>query len=96
MSTAASPTSRLNVRLTPTLKKAIEEAAAVAGLTVSDFAISTLSQAARQVVEQENVTELTNRDRDRFLALLDEPVQKPSRALKDAAAKYRKLRGKKR
>jgi uncharacterized protein (DUF1778 family) len=52
-------------------------------------------QAARQVVEQRNVTELTNRDRDRFLALLDDSSKKPNKALREAAARYRKHLGKK-
>jgi uncharacterized protein (DUF1778 family) len=85
---------RLNVRLAQPLKEVIEEAAAAMGQTVSDFAVSTLVQAARQVVEQRQVTELTNRDRDRFLALLDDTSRQPNKALREAAARYRKQRGK--
>jgi uncharacterized protein (DUF1778 family) len=81
---------RLNLRLQPDLKQVIEQAAAVTGQTISDFAISTLVQAARQVVEQRDVTELTTRDRDRFLALLDDTNRNPNKALKAAAARYRK------
>jgi uncharacterized protein (DUF1778 family) len=94
MATAMKTSARLNFRLAPSLKEVIEKAAAVTGQTVSDFAVSTLVQAARQVVEHRNVTELTNRDRDRFLALLDDTTLKPNKALRDAAAKYRKHRGK--
>lgn len=94
MPSAAKSNARLNVRLTPALKQAIEQAAAATGQTVTDYAVSTLTQAARQVVEQREVTELTNRDRDRFLALLDDSSKKPSKALRDAAARYRKARGK--
>ena len=95
MSSATKTSARLNFRLTPSLKEVIEEAAAVMGQTVSDFAVSTLVQAARQVVEQRDVTELTNRDRDLFLALIDDAGKKPNKALKDAAARYRNRRGKK-
>lgn len=94
MPTATKTGARLNVRLAQPLKEVIEEAAAVMGQTVSDFAVSTLVQAARQVVEQRQVTELTNRDRDLFLALLDDTSKRPNKALKDAAARYRKRRGK--
>src|SRR5438309_10785846 len=87
--------SRLNFRLAQPLKEVIEEAAAATGQTVSEFAVSTLVQAARQIVEQRDVTELTNRDRDRFLALLDDPSQKPNQALRGAAARYRRHLGKK-
>jgi uncharacterized protein (DUF1778 family) len=93
---SSNASARLKVHLSPSLKKVIEEAAAVMGQTVSDFAVSTLVQAAQQVVKEQNVTELTNRDRDQFLALLDDAGQKPNQALKDAAARYRKQRGKKR
>ena len=86
---------RLNFRLEPALKQVIEQAAAVTGQTVSDFAVSTLVQAARQVVQQRDVTELTSRDRDRFLALVDDVDRKPNKALKAAAARYRKRRGNK-
>ena len=94
MRSAAKTTARLNFRLAPPLKKVIEEAAAVTGQTVSDFAVSTLVQAARKVVDQRNVTELTNRDRDRFLALLEDTSRKPNKALRNAAERYKKLRGK--
>jgi uncharacterized protein (DUF1778 family) len=95
MPAATKTTARLNFRLAPSLKEVIEEAANVMGQTVSDFAVSTLVQAARQVVEQRNVTELTNRDRDLFLALLDDTGNKPNKTLRDAAARYRKRLGKK-
>jgi uncharacterized protein (DUF1778 family) len=94
MASATKTGARLNVRLSQPLKEVIEEAAAAMGQTVSDFAVSTLVQAARQVVEKRQVTELTNRDRDLFLALLDDTSRRPNKALKDAAAKYRKRRGK--
>jgi uncharacterized protein (DUF1778 family) len=93
MPSATKISARLNFRLAQPLKEVIEEAAAVTGQTVSDFAISTLVQAARQVVEHRDVTELTNRDRDRFIALLDDTSKRPNKALKDAAARYRKFRG---
>jgi uncharacterized protein (DUF1778 family) len=84
---------RLNFRLPADLKAVIEQAAAANGQTVSDFAVSTLARAAREVVRQQEVTVLTNRDRDRFLALLDDPSFKPNDALKKAAARYKKRHG---
>jgi uncharacterized protein (DUF1778 family) len=86
---------RLNFRMDPSLKKIIQETATVTGQTVSDFAISALTRAARQVVEERDVTELSNRDRDLFLALLDDTHRKPNKALKEAASRYRKQIGKK-
>ena len=59
--------SRLNVRLPSNLKDVVEEAAATLGQSVSDFAVATLVQTARNVLQQRDVTELSNRDRDIFL-----------------------------
>jgi uncharacterized protein (DUF1778 family) len=84
---------RLNFRLSPDLKVVIEEAAAALGQSVSDFAVSTLLQTARSVLRQQAVTELSNRDRDRFVALLDDTAAKPNKALTEAARRYRKHLG---
>jgi uncharacterized protein (DUF1778 family) len=84
---------RLNFRLPPDLKVVIEEAAATLGQSVSDFAVSTLLQTARSVLRQQAVTELTNRDRDRFIALLDDTEAKPNKALTEAARRYKKHLG---
>ncbi len=85
---------RLNFRLSSDLKEVIEEAAATLGQSVSDFAVSTLLQTVRSVLHQQNVTTLTNRDRDRFIALLDDVEAKPNKALTEAARKYKKHIGK--
>jgi uncharacterized protein (DUF1778 family) len=84
---------RLNFRLPADLKAVIEEAATTLGQSVSDFAVSTLVQSARSVLSQESVTELTNRDRDLFVALLNEAEDKPNKALADAAKRYKKHLG---
>jgi uncharacterized protein (DUF1778 family) len=85
---------RLNFRLPVQLKEVIEEAAAALGQSVSDFAVATLVQTARTVIQQRTTTELTSRDRDRFLALLDDTSARPTRALSAAAARYKKHLGK--
>ncbi|MGD0518948.1 MAG: DUF1778 domain-containing protein [Thermoguttaceae bacterium] len=84
---------RLNFRLPAELKQTIEEAAARLGQSVSDFAVSTLVRSARDVIEQENVTCLSNRDRDVFISLLDKKNIRPNKALAAAAGKYKKRRG---
>ena len=93
MSSQAPPDARLNFRLSAELKQTIEEAAARMGRTVSDFAVSTLVETARNVIEQENITRLSKRDRDIFLAALDDKNARPNRALAAAAKKYKKRRG---
>ena len=75
------------------MKAIIEEAAATLGQSVSDFAVSTLVRTARSVLHQQSVTELTNRDRDLFIALLDDTRAKPNKALTEAAKRYKKHLG---
>jgi uncharacterized protein (DUF1778 family) len=86
---AASNDARLNFRLPSQLKQTIEEAAARTGQSVSDFAVSTLVRTARDVIEQENVTRLSNRDRALFISLLDDKEVGPNDALTAAARKYK-------
>jgi len=81
---------RINVRLSSDLKQLVEEAAVTVGQTVSDFTISTLVREARQVISDAQITRLSNRDRDTFLAVLDSADTKPNDALKTAARRYKK------
>jgi uncharacterized protein (DUF1778 family) len=83
---------RLDFRLPAELKQTIEQAAVCLGQSVSDFAASTLVQTAWSVIEQDKKTRLSNRDRDLFLALLDQKHSRPTRALTFAARKYKASR----
>jgi uncharacterized protein (DUF1778 family) len=89
MATGSEHDARLNFRLPAELKETIEEAAAQLGQTVSDFAISTLVTTARQVLQEHQVTRLSQRDRNAFVALLDEADSRPNDALRAAAKRYR-------
>jgi len=84
---------RLNFRLAGDLKKVIEDAAAQMGQSVSDFAVSTLVQAAREVLRDQEVTRLTDRDRQLFVEMLDDTATQPNQALVEAARRYRKQVG---
>ncbi len=90
---AAGSTARMNFRLSPELKQTIESAAAEMGQTVSDFAVSTLLQAARKILHEQQVTRLSQRDRAVFAAMLDDPSMKPNDELVKAARRYRKQVG---
>lgn len=81
---------RINVRLQSDLKETIEEAASVLGQTISEFTVSTAVREARQVLQDAQVTQLSNRDRDAFLAALATTDANPSEALKTAASRYKK------
>lgn len=83
----------MNFRLPAELKQTIEEAATLAGQTVSDFAISVLAVNSRQVVKEHDQTLLSNRDRERFMALLDQTDAKPNKTLSAAARRYKKKVG---
>jgi uncharacterized protein (DUF1778 family) len=92
MSTTANE-SRLTFQIAPDLKLTIERAAAQLGQSVNDFAISTLVETAQTVIGEESVTELSARDRDLFVSLLDDEEREPNAALKRAAQRYRKQVG---
>jgi uncharacterized protein (DUF1778 family) len=79
----ATTATRLEFRLRPESKELIEQAAQLLGMTVSEFANSRLVQLARAVIAEHNLTRLTNRDRDIFLAVLDGD-SKPNAALRKA------------
>lgn len=84
---------RLNFRINSELKKTIEDAAVQTGQTVSDFAVSTLIQVSRKILMDEQVTRLTDRDRQRFAAMLDNESTKPNASLVKAAKQYKKQVG---
>ncbi len=90
MSQRVKSDARINVRLPSELKAVIEAAAAQLGQSLSDYAISTLVQNARSVLQEHNVTILSNRDRDLFVALLDDADVRPNKALREAAKRYKK------
>jgi uncharacterized protein (DUF1778 family) len=94
MCTSATPNDpRLSLRLPSELKQIIKEAAALTGQSVGNFATSTLLRTARKVIEQQDVTRLSNRDRDVFVSLLDEKEVRPNKALMTAARRYKNDRG---
>lgn len=88
--TATEPEARLNFRLDPEIKALIERAARYSGETVTSYAVSTLVRDARQVVQDHEVTTLSERDWELFLSILDDPPP-PNEALRRAARRHREL-----
>ena len=80
---------RLDFRLLAEQKRRIERAAALTGQTVTDFAAAALDERASEVLQSHEVTELSDRDRDMFLAMLDDVDTQPNEALRAAAQTYR-------
>jgi uncharacterized protein (DUF1778 family) len=81
---------RINFRLSSELKQTIEDAAAEMGQSVSDFAVSTLVSTARKILHDQQITRLTDRDQQLFLAAIDGESSKPNDALVEAARRYKK------
>lgn len=84
---------QIHIRVPRDLKEMIKNAAIVLGQSVNEFIASTVVREARQVLQESQVTRLSNRDRDILLKMLDDVDRKPNRALQAAASRYSKLHG---
>jgi uncharacterized protein (DUF1778 family) len=79
---SAPESARINLRTSPEAKALIERAAAIMGSTVSSFMLQNAYEAARRLVAEQEVITLSDRDRDAFLAALENPPE-PTQALID-------------
>jgi uncharacterized protein (DUF1778 family) len=77
---------RLELRVTPSAKETITRASALSGLAPGDLAY----EAARRIVEEQEVVTLRGADRDAFLRALDRSAQPPPRLV--AALRRRRAR----
>ncbi len=83
---------RLEARVTETQKDLFQRAAAIQGLSLSDFIIMNLQERAAQVVKDNDVIVLSAKDRSVFVeALLNPP--KPSKKLREAVQEHHKVLG---
>ena len=87
MATATINHARVDFRTTPEVKSLIEHAAALYGMTVSEYIKATIVEKSRQVIAQNETRILSDRDRDLFLSLMDTPTS-PNAALLAAAADF--------
>ncbi len=67
----ANDSARINLRTSPEAKAMIERAAALMGTTVSAFMIQNAYEAAQKLVAEWDTINLLDRDRDAFLAALE-------------------------
>ncbi|HQU44030.1 MAG: hypothetical protein B7Z73_05035 [Planctomycetia bacterium 21-64-5] len=79
----------IDFHLPAELKQVVEQAAALRGQSLGDFAVSTLVENAQRIVNDHQVTKLTNRDRDIFLAMLDDKDSQPNDALLASVQSYK-------
>jgi uncharacterized protein (DUF1778 family) len=83
-SAVAARDDRIELRATKEEKRLLVAAAAEERLDVTSFVMRRVVPAAREIVEQSERIELSKRDSERVLRLLESPP-KPARALLDAA-----------
>lgn len=79
---------RFSFRLPSEIKARVEDAALASGLTVSDFAINVLLNSADAVLEKHEGRQLSGRDRDAFLKMLDDDSAS-AEDMTDAVREYR-------
>ena len=91
MATLAVKQERLELRVSRNHKRLIEKAALVSGQSLSGFVVSRLVDVARNLVAAQHAGALSDRDRDRFLQILDH--REPNRRLRQAARKFMKTHG---
>ncbi|MCM0590479.1 MAG: DUF1778 domain-containing protein [Gloeotrichia echinulata CP02] len=83
---------RLEARVTKEQKELFQRAADIQGRTLTDFVISSVLNAAKQVIQEQEMMILTKQDQEVFVAALLNPPE-PSTKLRDAAQRYQQKMG---
>ena len=79
---------RLDARVTAEDKSLFERAAALTGRSTTSFVVSTLREAARRIIRENETMQLSERDRQAFVSALLEEAE-PAEPLRRAARAYR-------
>jgi uncharacterized protein (DUF1778 family) len=82
---------RIEARVSSKQKRLFERAAAIEGVTLTDFAISSMQQAATRAIQQHATMELSERNQRAFVEALMNPPD-PNKALREAAKAYMKTK----
>ena len=82
---------RMHFRLDPEIKARVVQAAAVTGQGLTDFAVSTLSEKADEILQRRDSIVLNSDEYKFFLKLLSDG-RKPSKRSLAAAKRYRRGR----
>ena len=83
-------TARLEARISKELHALLKRAAELQNLTMTDFVIAAVQEAARHAIEQAEIIRLSLADQERFAQALLSPA-KAAPALERAFAHHRKL-----
>jgi uncharacterized protein (DUF1778 family) len=82
---------RIEARVSPKQKRLFERAAELEGVTLTDFAITSMQRAAMSVVEEHRTIELSERNQRVFVEALMNPPE-PNQALREAAKAYVRMK----
>ncbi len=80
----------IHFRISSEAKKVIDKAVTISGESLTDFATRSLLSSANEILEREFTTVLSDRDRNKLLAMLDADVE-PNKELREAAKIHKKL-----
>lgn len=80
---------RMHFRLDPKIKARVARAAAITGQGLTDFAVSTLSEKADEILARYDTILLTSDEYSFFLKALDDD-RKPSKRSRAAAKRYQR------
>lgn len=84
--------SRIDLRVTQEQKELLERAAALKGVSLSAYTLFYVLPAAKQEVDSHERLVLSNRDRDLFMSVMEDPPQLKGK-LKSAIRKYKEKYG---
>jgi len=82
---------RLSCRVSARIKQRAEEAAMLLGQSITNFTEAALEEKAQAVLERHERVVLSERDFDRFAALIEMPSP-PTLELREALTEYRRLK----
>lgn len=91
--TSSAKDSRIDLRVTLEQKELLERAASLKGVSLSAYTLFHVLPAAKQEVDAHERLVLSNRDRDLFMSIIENPPELKGK-LKSAIKKYREKYGK--
>ncbi len=84
---------RLEARVSHETKALCQKAARLEGRSVTDFLVSSVVEAAKRSIPENEFMDLTGRDRTMFVKTLLRPSPAPNTRLRKAAKRHRQLLG---
>jgi len=88
---AAPQQARIEARVSAKQKRLFERAAEIEGVTLTDFAISSMQRAATSAIQEYARIKLSERNQRAFVEALMNPPE-PNEALREAAKAYSRMK----